>query len=74
MYRICPLSTGDVYSVLVYVYPPYPAHVLFDSPARTGQYTIYGALGEQKESTKQSFKGLPFGGSGVERAMTLPNK
>eukprot|EP00752_Nemacystus_decipiens_P010955 g9736.t1 len=39
-----------------------------------GQYNVYGSLGEQKESTRPSFKGFGFGGSGVDRDMVLPTK
>ena len=44
------------------------------SAPRTGQYSVCGSLGEQKESTRQSYKGFGFGGSGVARDMTLPTR
>lgn len=40
----------------------------------TGEYNVYGSLGEQKESTRTSFKGFGFGGSGVNRDMVLPTR
>ncbi len=49
---------------------------LFVSPLLVGpgEYTVYGSLGEQKESTRTSYKGFGFGGSGVTRDMALPTR
>lgn len=41
---------------------------------RAGQYALCGSLGEQKESTRVSFKGFGFGGSGIARDMALPSR
>lgn len=40
----------------------------------TGEYSVCGSLGEQKESTRTSHKGFGFGGSGIARDMALPSR
>ncbi|CBN74016.1 hypothetical protein Esi_0012_0027 [Ectocarpus siliculosus] len=71
-------------TVNVSAQPPGPKYSMAGAPWRKktkapkspgpGQYNVYGSLGEQKESTRTSFKGFGFGGSGVARDMALPSR
>ncbi|CAM9270846.1 unnamed protein product [Pylaiella littoralis] len=65
--------------------PPGPKYSMAGAPWRKermregtspgpGQYSVYGSLGEQRESTRISFKGFGFGGGGVSRDMPLPSR
>eukprot|EP00904_Undaria_pinnatifida_P008864 jgi/Undpi1/5107/HiC_scaffold_19.g08459.m1 len=65
--------------------PPGPRYSMAGAPWRNekiseakspgpGQYSVCGSLGEQKESTRLSYKGFGFGGSGVTRDMSLPTR